>query len=178
MTTTTKIQLPYLEDTRLDGKKMYTPRERTERFRHYIKRIHNIDIKQILTDDTVPTDENWNTKEPEIRQDFIWGARPSAIEIITKGEFNTDPDTIKVEKLIQLFWEYYMPNRNTYHSCGDFFWTKQEVNETPEEHWKKLVTLKQNCDFKNIKHEDILTSKFITCITDKKFGRSLSVKRP
>ena len=67
MTTTTKIQLPYLEDTGLDGKKIYTPREWTERFRHYVKRILNIDIKQILTDDTVPTDENWNTKEPEIR---------------------------------------------------------------------------------------------------------------
>ena len=106
MTTATKIQ-PYLEDTGLDGKKIYTPREWTERFRHYVKRIHNIDIKEILTDNTVPTDENWNTKEPEIRQDFIWSAGPSAIETITKGEFNTDPDTIKTEKLIQLFREHY-----------------------------------------------------------------------
>ena len=141
MATATKIQLPYLEDTGLDGKKIYTPREWTERFRHYVKRIHNIDFKQILTDDTVPTDKNWNTKEPEIRQDFIWRAGPSAIEIITKGEFNTDPDTIKTEKLIQLFRELYMPKRNTYNSRGDFFWAKQEENETPEEHWKKLVTL-------------------------------------
>ena len=62
MATTTKIQLPYLEDTGLDGKKIYTPREWTERFRHYVKRIHNIDIKQILTDDTVPTDGNWIQK--------------------------------------------------------------------------------------------------------------------
>ena len=99
MITAKKIQLPYLEDTGLDGKKIYTPREWTERFRHYVKRIHNIDIKEILTDDTVPTDENWNTKEPEIRQDFIWSAGPSAIEIITKGEFNTDPDTIKTAKI-------------------------------------------------------------------------------
>ena len=50
----TKIQLPYLEDTGLDWKNLYTPKEWTEkrihyikRFRHYIKRIHNIDIKQI-----------------------------------------------------------------------------------------------------------------------------------
>ena len=84
MATATKIQLPYLEDTGLDGKKIYTPREWTERLPYYIKRIHNINIKQILTDDTVPTDGNWNTKEPEIRQDFIWGAGPSAIETITK----------------------------------------------------------------------------------------------
>ena len=57
-------------------------------------------MKQILTDDTVPTDENWNAKETETRQDFIWGTGSSAIEIITKREFNTDPDTIKIDKLI------------------------------------------------------------------------------
>ena len=82
-------------------------------------------------------------KEPEIRQDFIWGAGPSAIETITKREFNTDPDTINTDKLIQLFKDYYMPKRNTYHSRGDFFWAKQEENETPEEHWRKLVTLEK-----------------------------------
>ena len=133
MVVATKIQLPYLEDTGLDGKKVYTPKEWTERFRPYIKRIHNIDIKPILTDDTVPTGDPWDTKEPEIRQDFIWGAGRSAIEIITKGEFNTDPD-----------------------SSGDFFWAKQEDNETPEEHWKKLTTLEKTCEFKDIKQEDLL----------------------
>ena len=123
MTVATKIQLPYLEDTGLDGKKIYTHKEWTRRIRHYIKRIHNIDIKPILTDDTVPTSDPWDTEEPEIRQDFIWGAGPSAFEIITKRQFNTDPDTIQTDKLIQR--EYYMPMRNTYHRCGDFFWPKQ-----------------------------------------------------
>ena len=47
----TKIQLPHLEDSGLDVKKLYTPNEWNEKFRHYIQRIHNIDIKQILTDD-------------------------------------------------------------------------------------------------------------------------------
>ena len=137
------------------------------------KKIHNLDIKPILTDDTVPTGDPWDTKEPEIRRDFVWGTGLSAIEIITKGEFNTDPDTIKTDKLIQLFREYYMPKRNTYHSCGDFFWVKQEENETPEEHWKKLITLEKNCDFKDIKQEDLLISKFITSITDKKLQEKL-----
>ena len=97
MATATKILLPYLENTGLDGKEIYTSREWTERFRHYIKRIHDIDIEQILTDDTVPTDGNWDSKEPEIRQKFIWEAGPSTIGIITKREFNPDPDTIKIE---------------------------------------------------------------------------------
>ena len=173
MAVATKIQLPYLEDTGLDGKNLYTPKECTERLRHYIKRIYNIDIKPILTDDTVPTGDPWNTKEPDIRQDFIWGAGPSASEIITKGEFNTDPDTVTTDKLLQLFKKYYMPKRNTYHSRGDFFWAKQEENETPEEHWKKLITLEKNCEFKDIKQEDILISKFITSITDKKLREKL-----
>ena len=121
MVVATKIQLPYLEDTGLDGKKKYTPKEWTERFRHYIKRIYNIDIKPILTDEIVQIGDPWETKELEIRQDFIWVAGPSAIKIITKGEFNTDPDTIKTDKLIQLPRECYMPKRNTYHSRGDFF---------------------------------------------------------
>ena len=40
MTTTVKNkQLPYLKDTGLDGKKLYTPNEWMERLRHYIKRF-------------------------------------------------------------------------------------------------------------------------------------------
>ena len=39
---------------------------------HYTKRIYNVDIKQILTDNSVPTCDAWDTKEPEITQDFIW----------------------------------------------------------------------------------------------------------
>ena len=141
--TSDSILLPYLEDTGLIGKKLYTPKEWTERLRHYIKRIHNIDIKPALSWETIPTSNEWTTKEPERRQDFIWGAGPSAIETITKGGFNTDPDTINTEKLIQLFKDYYMPQQNTYHNRGDFFCAKQEENETPEEHWQKLVFLEK-----------------------------------
>ena len=67
-----------------------------------------------------------------------------------------------------------MPKRNTYHSRGDFLWAKQEENETPEEHWKKIITLEKNCKFKDIKQEDLLISKFITSITDKKLREKLT----
>ena len=78
------IQLPYLEDTGLDGKKLYTPKKWTERLRHYIKRIYDIEIKPALSGETILTSNRWTEKEPEIRQDFIWGAGPSAFENITK----------------------------------------------------------------------------------------------
>ena len=100
--------LPARHQTRRE--KLYTLKEWTERFRHYIKRIYNVDIKQMVTDDTVPIGEPWDTKEQEIRQDFICGAGPSAIGIITRGESNMNPDYIKIDKLIQVFWEYYMPS--------------------------------------------------------------------
>ena len=100
MNATTNIRLTHLEDTGLDDKKLYTPKECTERFRLYIKRIYNVFIKQILVDNTKPTGDPWDTKQPEIRKGFNWGAEPSTIETITKREFNTDPDTIKTEKLV------------------------------------------------------------------------------
>ena len=112
-------------------------------------------------------------KKTEFRQDFIWDAGPSAIEIISKDEFNTDLDTIETDKLIQIFREYYMPKRNTYHSRGVFFRAKQEENGTPEEHWKKILTLEKNCEFKYIKQEDLLISKLITSISDKKLREKL-----
>ena len=70
-TTTNNILLPYLEDTGLDGKKLYIPKEWTKRMRHYIKRIHDIDIKPALSGETIPTNNAWTEKEPTIRQDFI-----------------------------------------------------------------------------------------------------------
>ena len=135
--------------------------------------MYDIDIKPALSRETKPTSNKWTDEEPEIRQNLIWGAGPSAIENITKGEFNTDPDTIDTERLLQLFKDYYMPKRNTYHSRGDFFWAKQEENESPDEHWRKLVSLETNCEFKDIKQEDILISNFITSITDKRLLEKL-----
>ena len=66
-----------------------------------------------------------------------------------------------------------MPERNTYHSRGDFFWAKQEHNETPKEHWRKLLTLEKNYYFKRIKQEDLFISNFITSITYEKFPEKL-----
>ena len=126
--------------------------------RHYIKPIHDLDIKPALSGETKSTNNGWTQKEPMIRQDSIWGGGPSAIETITKREFNTNPDTINTEKLIRLIKDYYMPKRNTYHTRGDFVWAKQEENETSENQWRKLVSLERNCDFKDIKQADLLIS--------------------
>ena len=97
-TTINNILLPHVEDTRINGKKLFTTNEWTERLRHYIKRIYDNGIKPALTGEAIPTNNKWTEKEPEIRQDFIWGPGSSAIETITKGEINTDTHTINTKK--------------------------------------------------------------------------------
>ena len=62
MTATNNIQLSYLEDTGLDGNKLYTPKEWTERFRHYVKRIHDFDNKQIISEAITPTGRKMGQK--------------------------------------------------------------------------------------------------------------------
>ena len=61
-----------------------------------------------------------------------------------------------------------MPKRNTYHNRGDFFWAKQTEDETPEEHWRRLIEIEKECNFNKISAEELLMSKYMTAITDKK----------
>ena len=70
-----------------------------------------------------------------------------------------------------------MPKLNVYHSRGDFVWAKQEENETPQVHWRKLVSLEEDCQFKDIKQGDLLISKVITSNFDKTYEKNLSVRK-
>ena len=61
-----------------------------------------------------------------------------------------------------------MPKRNTYHNRGDFFWAKQPEEETPEEFWSRLIEIEKECNCNTISAEELLISKYMTAITDKK----------
>ena len=93
---------------------------------------------------------------------------PEALYQITRAEYETEPDSIKVKDLIRLFTEIYMPKRNTYHNRGDFFWAKQTEDETPEEFCRRLIEIEKECNFNAISAEELLISKYLTAITDKK----------
>ena len=114
------------------------------------------------------TDTGWTGKEQLIQEDFMWGVGPEALYQITGAEYKTEPDSIKVKDLILLFTEFYMPKRNTYHNRGDFFWAKQSEEETPEEFWRRLIEIEKECNFNTISTEELLISKYMTAITDKK----------
>ena len=93
---------------------------------------------------------------------------PEALFQITLAENKTDPDTIKIKDLIRIYTEYYLPKRNTYHNIGDFFWAKQSEEETPEEFWRRLIEIDKECNFNTISAEELLISKYMTAMTDKK----------
>ena len=123
-----------LEARTTDGNLVFTLRQWLERFRQFCKREHKIDIAPLLKGEEM-TETGWTGKKQAIQEDFLWGVGPEALYQITRAEYKTGPDSIKVKDFIRFFTEVYMPKRNTYHNPGDFFWAKQTEEETPEEVW-------------------------------------------
>ena len=157
-----------LEVKASDGNQIFTPRQWLERFRQFTKREHKIDITPLIKGEDI-TEAGWTAeKETNIQEDFIWGVGPEALYQITRAEYKTEPDSIKIKDLIRLYTEHYLPKRNTYHNRGDFFWAKQSENETPEEFWRRLIEIEKECNFGSISAEELLISKYMTAITDKK----------
>ena len=169
-----KIVVPNLEAKAADGNPVFTPKQWLERFRQFTKREHKIDFTPLIKGEDV-TETGWTGKKA-IQEDFIWGVGPEALYQITRAEYETDPDSIKIKDLIRLFLEYYLPKRNTYHNRGDLFWAKQTEEETPEDFWRRLIEIEKGCNFNTITAEDILISKHMTAITDKKLRDKLMKK--
>ena len=46
-------------------------------------------------------------------------------------------------------------------------------NETTEEFWRRLIEIKEECNFGTILAEELLISKYMTAITDKKLSNKL-----
>ena len=98
---------------------------------------------------------------------------PEALYQITRAEYKTEPDSIKIKDLTRVFTEFYMPKRNTYHNREDFFGAKQTEDETPEEFWRRLIEIEKECNFNTISAEELLISKYMTAITNKKLWNKI-----
>ena len=92
---------------------------------------------------------------------------------MTRAEYKTEPDKMAIKELIRLFNGYFLPKRNTYHNRGEFFWTKQAESERPQDFWRRLIEIEKECNFENIKAEELLISKLMSAITDKKLRDKL-----
>ena len=157
--------VPNLEAKATDGNPVFTPRQWLESLRQFFKREHKINIIPLMKREEIT---NWSGKEQTVQEDFIWGVGPEALYQISRAEYKTEPDSIKILDLIRLFTEFYMPKRNTYHNRGDFFWAKQTEDETPEKFWRWLIEIERECNFNTISAEELLISKYMTAITDEK----------
>ena len=171
-----KNTVPNLETKASDGNPVSTPRQWLDRFKHFTKREHKIDITPLLKGEDI-TNSGWGGKEQAIQEDFIWGMGPEALFQITRAEYKTDPDSIKIKDLIRLYTEYYLPKRNTYHNRGDFFWAKQSEEETAEDFWRRLIEIEKESNFGSISAEELLISKYMTTITDKKLRDKIMKER-
>ena len=168
-----KNTVPNLEAKASDGNPIFTPRQWLERFRQFTKREHKIDITPLIKEEDI-TEAGWTAKkDAKIQEDFIWGVGPEALYQITRAEYKTEPDSIKSKDLIRLYTEHYLPKRNTFHNRGDVFWAKQSENEIPEEFWRRLIEIEKECNFGTISAEELLISKYMTAITDKKLRDKL-----
>ena len=98
---------------------------------------------------------------------------PEALYQITRAEYKTEPQRIKIKDLIRLITEYYLPKRNTYQNREDSFWAKQTEEETPEEFWRRRIEIEKECNLKTISTEELLVYKYMTAITDKKLRNKL-----
>ena len=98
---------------------------------------------------------------------------------MTRTKYKTELDKIAIKEFFRLFNEYFLPKRNTYHSREESFWTKQTKAETPEDFWRRLIEIEKECNFESITAEELLISKFLTAITDKKLrDKLMKEKKP
>ena len=88
---------------------------------------------------------------------------------ITRAEYKTEPNSIKMKDLIRSFTEYYLPERKTYHNRGDIFWAKQTEEKSSEEFWRGLIEIERNATSTQSQRK----SKNMTAITDKKLRDKL-----
>ena len=129
------------------------------------KRKYAINIGTLTTGENMPGTDEWNTKQEEIQQDFLRALTIEAVHQIPSSEHLTDPDNIKIDKLINLYNRYYLPKKNKYNSRGVFL-AIQTDKETPEDHWEKLFAFQKERHFPELSNE-LLLSKFTTSITKK-----------
>ena len=129
---------PNLEAKATDRNQVFTQRQWLEKFRQFTKREHKRDTAPLLKEEDV-TDTGCTGKEQLIQEDFIWGVGPEALYQISRAEFKTEPDSIKIKEMIKLFTEPYLPITNTHDNRGVFCWAKQTEEGRPEEFWRKRM---------------------------------------
>ena len=93
----------------------FTPKELLERFKQLTTPQRKIDIIPFKIVEDI-TDSGWTGKKQTIQEDFIWGVGPEALFQITRTEYETEWDSIKINDSFRLYTENFLQKRNTYHN--------------------------------------------------------------
>ena len=130
---------PNLETKATDGNPVFTPRQWLERFKQFTKREHKIDITPLLKGEDI-TDSGWGAKEQAIQENFFRGVGPEALFQITRAEYKTDPDSIKIK-----MYSGYTPNTT---SRNETLTTIEEIsfgqNSQKKKHRRILEKINRN----------------------------------
>ena len=79
-----------------------------------------------------------------IKGDVIWALGPKAKHETMRGQWGRKLKDVDLQEQLQRFEKTFVPARYVYHSRAQFFNIKQEENETLDEHWKRLLILREN----------------------------------
>ena len=130
---TETVPVPSFQTVGPYEKKIYKPEQWTERFWQYSKRTEMIDIIELINEQPL-TSTGWQTHEENVKEELLRALGPNALKEMTKSAYGENPTEMKIARLIQLYRENFTPKRNALFSRSDFFWAKQKVEKTPQEH--------------------------------------------
>ena len=88
----------------------------------------------------------------------------TALIEMTKTVREKEPKNLPLHRLYALFRLHFTPERNKHHSRADFFELKRELGEAIAEVWKRILEVKQNCEFEEITAAELIASKFLSVI--------------
>ena len=102
--------------------------------------------------------------EEEIKDVFIRAIGQSALTEMTKTLREREPISPPLHRLYALFRLHFIPERNKHHSRADFFNLKKKPGESAADTWKRILETEKNCEFEEIRAEELLASKFLSVI--------------
>ena len=139
------------------------------RFILYMDLTQDTDVNGYIDGTTTLSTE----KETKLKKLLIWGIGQKAIHSMTRKLHNEPIQTMNTKRIIELFKNRYMSDKNLQHNRTDFFELQPHENENPEQTWERLTEIERNCNFQTITAEELIIAKFRSIIKDKELKEKL-----
>ena len=90
------------------------------------------------------------TSDKKIQQDFLWTLGPEATHQITRCEYRTELDTIKVDKQIKLYNRCYLPKTKKSSLRRGFIGQSKQLRKYPKITVRNYMNWKEIAMFRNL----------------------------